>query len=105
MRERLVGARALEGLFRAAHGDDLDALTCALPAFPHLLNVRQNRRGQRASLAHAAAAGGSLRLVPVLFRAMHAAAIAPYFGFTLRADLGAAGALPVGPRSGEAGGV
>ena len=62
-------------MFNAAYGDDQDALTMALEGFPELLLVRQDRKGQRASLAHAAAAGGAVRVAPSLMLAMHAAAL------------------------------
>ena len=55
---------------------DQDALALAVEGFPELLTVRQNTAGQRASLAHAAAAGGALRAAPQLMVAMHARAIA-----------------------------
>ena len=75
VRQRSAVRLALDGLFAAAFGDDEDALSLGMAAFPHLLTVRQNRSGQRASLAHAAAAGGAVRVVPALMLAMHAAAI------------------------------
>ena len=46
-----------------------------MESFPELLIVRQNRPGQRATLAHAAAAGGAVGVAPQLFVAMHAAAL------------------------------
>ena len=46
-----------------------------MESFPELLVVRQNRPGQRATLAHAAAAGGAVGVAPQLFLAMHAAAL------------------------------
>ena len=66
--------RTVSGMFNAVFGDDQDALALAIEGFPELLNVRQNRAGQHASLAHAAAAGGSIRVAPQLMLAMHAAA-------------------------------
>ena len=62
-------------MFNAAYGDDEDALHLAIEGFPEYLVTRQNRPGQRASLAHAAAAGGAVRVAPNLMLAMHAAAI------------------------------
>jgi hypothetical protein len=46
---------------------------CSMRGRPELLNARQDRPGQRASLAHAAAAGGAVRIAPQLMLAMHAA--------------------------------
>ena len=73
--ERAMMARAVTGMFNAAFADDHDALGVALQSFPELLVVRQNRPGQRATLAHAAAAGGAVGVAPQLFVAMHAAAL------------------------------
>ena len=62
--------------FRAVFADDADALDTALQSLPGLALVRQNRQGQRAGLAHAAAAGGSVRLAPKLFTTMYKVAVA-----------------------------
>ena len=75
MRNRSVIFLALDGMFNAAYGDDQDALAMGIAAFPRLLLVRQNQRGQRASLVHAAAAGGARRTIPSLMLAVHAAAL------------------------------
>ncbi len=64
------------GAFNAAFLDDTDALASLTDALPELLLVRQNRHGQRASLAHALAAGGSVRAAPQLFLAMFGRAVA-----------------------------
>ena len=75
VKERSINIKAIDGMFNAAYNDDQDALSMAFEAFRELLNVRQDRSGQRASLAHAAAAGGAMRIVPQLFVAMHTQAM------------------------------
>ena len=82
-------ADEVNAAFRAAFTDDADGLEATLAARPALALVRQNRAGQRAGLAHAAAAGGAVRLAPRLFGQMYAAAI--------RAGCAAPPALPADP--------
>lgn len=69
-------AEAVNAVFRAVFADDEDALAASLAAAPELALVRQNRRGQRAGMLHAAAAGGAVRLAPPLVLAMHREAVA-----------------------------
>ena len=69
-------AESISAAFRAAFSDDEDGLRACLKQRPWLLLVRQNRPGQRAGLAHAAAAGGAVNLASSLLLQMHKAALA-----------------------------
>jgi hypothetical protein len=67
-------AEACDSLFTAVYEDDEDATSRLLAHHPNLLLVRQNVGGQRAGLAHAAAAGGATRVAPSLYLQMYRAA-------------------------------
>ena len=67
---------AVNSAFSAAFNDDEEALRAALKRHPWLVLVRQNLPEQRASMAHAAAAGGAVLVAPFLLTTMHKAAIA-----------------------------
>ena len=67
---------AVNAAFRAVFADDEDAVARCLRAAPWLILVRQNRAGQRAGLLHAAAAGGSVRVAPMLLHAALKASVA-----------------------------
>ena len=72
-RRRELGA-ASDSLFTAVFEDDEEAVARRLTGHAHLLLVRQDVGGQRAGLAHAAAAGGATRVAPALYLQMHRAA-------------------------------
>ena len=68
-------AQACDALFTAVFEDDEDATSRLLAHNSNLLLVRQNVTGQRASLAHAAAAGGATRVAASLYLQMYRAAL------------------------------
>lgn len=91
-------AEVCDSLFTAVYQDDEDATSRLLAHHPNLLLVRQNVGGQRAGLAHAAAAGGATRVAPSLYLQMYRAARAarPAAWGSDKEELVGTGADPVG---------